>query len=143
MTRISIKWNSSSFRLQENKREAEQKQIALIREHVDFTVLARYASAVERVRRDLSASHHQHPPLLPAGVRGREPYPKASGAGETHQRPCYVTSTDDGPIIEQTWCVSHRDSLKIDPEGATWKGRTARRALASTIASAYVGRRSF
>lgn len=101
----------------ESKREAEEKQIALIREHhVDFTVLARYMQILSN--EFVAAFPHRiiniHHSFLPAFV-GAKPYHQAFQRGvkligaTSH----YVTEVlDDGPIIEQDVVrISHRDSV--------------------------------
>jgi formyltetrahydrofolate deformylase len=102
---------------QDNKREAEQRQIELIREHkADFTVLARYMQVLSN---DFVATFpHRiiniHHSFLPAFV-GAKPYHQAFQRGvkligaTSH----YVTEVlDDGPIIEQDVVrISHRDSV--------------------------------
>ncbi len=102
----------------ENKREAEQKQLALIHEYnVDFIVLARYMQVLSNefvntlgTQRIINIHHS----FLPAFVGGK-PYQQAFQRGvkligaTSH----YVTEVlDDGPIIEQDVVrISHRDSL--------------------------------
>jgi formyltetrahydrofolate deformylase len=102
---------------QDNKREAEQRQIELIRGHkADFTVLARYMQVLSN---DFVATFpHRiiniHHSFLPAFV-GAKPYHQAFQRGvkligaTSH----YVTEVlDDGPIIEQDVVrISHRDSV--------------------------------
>jgi formyltetrahydrofolate deformylase len=101
----------------DNKREAERRQIELIREHkADFTVLARYMQVLSN---DFVATFpHRiiniHHSFLPAFV-GAKPYHQAFQRGvkligaTSH----YVTEVlDDGPIIEQDVVrISHRDSV--------------------------------
>jgi formyltetrahydrofolate deformylase len=102
----------------ENKHEAEQKQLALFREHrCGFAVLARYMQILST---DLISAlgtqnviniHHS---FLPAFV-GSKPYHQAFQRGvkligaTSH----YVTEVlDDGPIIEQDVVrIYHRDSV--------------------------------
>lgn len=101
----------------ENKREAEQQQIAMIREHnVDFIVLARYMQVLSN--EFVATFPHRiiniHHSFLPAFV-GAKPYHQAFQRGvkligaTSH----YVTEVlDDGPIIEQDVArISHRDSV--------------------------------
>jgi formyltetrahydrofolate deformylase len=101
----------------DTKREAEQKQIALIREHqIDFTVLARYMQVLSNAF--VATFPHRiiniHHSFLPAFI-GAKPYHQAFERGvkligaTSH----YVTEVlDDGPIIEQDVVrISHRDSV--------------------------------
>jgi formyltetrahydrofolate deformylase len=117
----------------ENKREAEQKQIALLREHqIDFTVLARYMQVlsnefVATFRQRIINIHHS---FLPAFI-GAKPYHQAFQRGvkligaTSH----YVTEVlDDGPIIEQDVVrISHRDSV----EDLIQKGRDLEKVVLS------------
>lgn len=89
----------------ENKKEAERKQLDLIKDKVDFIVLARYMqilspSFVEQYPNQIINIHHS---FLPAFIGGR-PYERAYERGvkiigaTSH----YVTNElDEGPIIEQ------------------------------------------
>jgi formyltetrahydrofolate deformylase len=101
----------------DNKREAEQKQIALVHEKkANFVVLARYMQVLspEFVARFPSGIINIHHSFLPAFV-GAKPYHQAFQRGvkligaTSH----YVTEVlDDGPIIEQDVVrISHRDSV--------------------------------
>jgi formyltetrahydrofolate deformylase len=101
----------------DKKREAEQQQMVLIREHaIDFTVLARYMQVLST---EFVAAFPQriiniHHSFLPAFI-GARPYHQAFERGvkligaTSH----YVTEVlDDGPIIEQDVArISHRDSV--------------------------------
>lgn len=101
----------------DDKRGAEQKILALLRQHApDFLVLARYMQVlseefVEKYPQRIINIHHS---FLPAFV-GAKPYHQAFTRGvkligaTSH----YVTNVlDDGPIIEQDVVrVSHRDTL--------------------------------
>jgi formyltetrahydrofolate deformylase len=101
----------------DNKREAEQKILALLKQHdLDFIVLARYMQIlsnqfVNEYPHRIINIHHS---FLPAFV-GAKPYHQAFTRGvkligaTSH----YVTDVlDDGPIIEQDVVrISHRDSL--------------------------------
>ena len=103
--------------LKENKQAAEQKILALLRQHApDFVVLARYmqilpAEFLTEFPRRIINIHHS---VLPAFV-GAKPYHQAFERGvkligaTSH----YVTEVlDDGPIIEQDVVrISHNDSL--------------------------------
>jgi formyltetrahydrofolate deformylase len=101
----------------DQKSEAEQKQIALIREHqIDFTVLARYMQVLSN---EFVATFPQriiniHHSFLPAFV-GAKPYHQAfeRGVKLIGATAHYVTEVlDDGPIIEQDVVrISHRDSV--------------------------------
>jgi len=117
----------------ENKREAERKQIELIREHgVDFTVLARYMQVLSN--EFVATFPHRviniHHSFLPAFV-GAKPYHQAFQRGvkligaTSH----YVTEVlDDGPIIEQDVVrISHRDSV----EDLIQKGRDLEKVVLS------------
>ena len=101
----------------DNKREAEQRQIALIHEQkANFVVLARYMQVLspEFVGTFPSGIINIHHSFLPAFV-GAKPYHQAFQRGvkligaTSH----YVTEVlDDGPIIEQDVVrISHRDSV--------------------------------
>jgi formyltetrahydrofolate deformylase len=117
----------------DGKREAETRQIALIREHnIDFTVLARYMQVLSN---DFVASFPQriiniHHSFLPAFV-GAKPYHQAFQRGvkligaTSH----YVTEVlDDGPIIEQDVArISHRDSV----DDVIQKGRDLEKVVLS------------
>jgi formyltetrahydrofolate deformylase len=117
----------------ENKREAEQKQIALLREQqIDFTVLARYMQVLSN---EFVATFPQriiniHHSFLPAFI-GAKPYHQAFQRGvkligaTSH----YVTEVlDDGPIIEQDVVrISHRDSV----EDLIQKGRDLEKVVLS------------
>jgi len=101
----------------ENKREAEQKQIALIREHdADFTVLARYMQVLSN--EFVATFPHRiiniHHSFLPAFV-GADPYRQAyeRGVKIIGATAHYVTADlDQGPIISQdTAHVSHSDEI--------------------------------
>src|SRR5277367_2912361 len=101
----------------DNKRAAEEKILALLRQHVpDFIVLARYMQIlsndfVNEYPHRIINIHHS---FLPAFV-GAKPYHQAFERGvkligaTSH----YVTEVlDDGPIIEQDVIrISHRDSV--------------------------------
>jgi formyltetrahydrofolate deformylase len=117
----------------DNKREAERKQIALIREHqADFTVLARYMQVLSN--EFVAAFPHRiiniHHSFLPAFV-GAKPYHQAFQRGvkligaTSH----YVTEVlDDGPIIEQDVVrISHRASV----EDLIQKGRDLEKVVLS------------
>jgi formyltetrahydrofolate deformylase len=101
----------------DNKAEAEQKQIGLLRQHnIDLIVLARYMQILSA---DFVAHYPQriinvHHSFLPA-FSGARPYHRAFERGvkligaTSH----YVTEElDEGPIIEQDVVrISHRDQL--------------------------------
>ncbi|HZQ69214.1 MAG TPA: formyltetrahydrofolate deformylase [Terriglobales bacterium] len=101
----------------DNKRDAEQKILALLRQHSpDFIVLARYMQILsnEFVNEYPHRIINIHHSFLPAFI-GAKPYHQAFARGvkligaTSH----YVTEVlDDGPIIEQDVVrISHRDSL--------------------------------
>ena len=101
----------------DKKREAEQRQTALIRDHqIDFTVLARYMQVLsnEFVATFLRRIINIHHSFLPAFV-GAKPYHQAfeRGVKLIGATAHYVTEVlDDGPIIEQDVVrISHRDSV--------------------------------
>jgi formyltetrahydrofolate deformylase len=101
----------------ENKREAEQKILSLLREHApDFLVLARYMQILsnEFVNTYPHRIINIHHSFLPAFV-GAKPYHQAflRGVKLIGATSHYVTEVlDDGPIIEQDVVrISHRDSL--------------------------------
>jgi formyltetrahydrofolate deformylase len=102
----------------ENKREAEQKQIALVREHkCSVVVLARYMQVLSNEvisavgSENLINIHHS---FLPAFV-GSKPYHQAfeRGVKLIGATAHYVTQVlDDGPIIEQDVVrIHHRDTV--------------------------------
>jgi formyltetrahydrofolate deformylase len=102
----------------ENKREVEQKQIALLREHrCTLVVLARYMQVLSNEfisnvgSQNLINIHHS---FLPAFVGGK-PYHQAfqRGVKLIGATAHYVTQIlDDGPIIEQDVVrIYHRDTV--------------------------------
>ncbi len=102
----------------ENKKEVEQRQIALLKEHkIDFVVLARYMQIVTQdfINEFPNRIINIHHSFLPAFI-GPRPYHSAAKRGvkiigaTSH----YVTTDlDAGPIIAQNvHRVSHRDSVK-------------------------------
>jgi formyltetrahydrofolate deformylase len=118
----------------ENKREAEQKQISLIREHkCSLVVLARYMQVLSNEfiatlgSENLINIHHS---FLPAFV-GSKPYHQAFQRGvkligaTSH----YVTQVlDDGPIIEQDVVrIYHRDTI----DDLVQKGRDIEKVVLS------------
>ena len=117
----------------DDKREAEQKQIALIHEKkANFVVLARYMQVLSEkfVATFPSGIINIHHSFLPAFV-GAKPYHQAFQRGvkligaTSH----YVTGVlDDGPIIEQDVVrISHRDSV----EDLIQKGRDLEKVVLS------------
>jgi formyltetrahydrofolate deformylase len=101
----------------ENKRESEQKQIALVREHgCSLVVLARYMQVLSNEfiasfgTQNLINIHHS---FLPAFI-GSRPYHQAfeRGVKLIGATAHYVTQVlDDGPIIEQDVVrIHHRDT---------------------------------
>jgi formyltetrahydrofolate deformylase len=117
----------------DNKREAEQRIMALLREHnPDFLVLARYMQILsnEFVNAYPYRIINIHHSFLPAFV-GAKPYHQAYQRGvkligaTSH----YVTEVlDDGPIIEQDVVrISHRDTL----EDLLQKGRDLEKVVLS------------
>ena len=118
----------------DNKREAEQKQLALIREHkCDLVVLARYMQVLSTEltaaigTRNLINIHHS---FLPAFV-GSRPYHQAfqRGVKLIGATAHYVTEVlDDGPIIEQDVVrIYHRDTI----EDLIQKGRDIEKVVLS------------
>jgi formyltetrahydrofolate deformylase len=118
-------WLAEAYRIpfqhvdvtKDNKAEAEEMQLALLRHHhVDFIVLARYMQVLspDFIRHYPSRIVNIHHSFLPA-FHGAKPYHRAFERGvkligaTSH----YVTETlDDGPIIEQDVArMSHRDTL--------------------------------
>jgi formyltetrahydrofolate deformylase len=102
----------------ENKGEAEQKQISLVREHkCNLVVLARYMQVLSNEfiatlgSQDVINIHHS---FLPAFV-GSKPYHQAfqRGVKLIGATAHYVTQVlDDGPIIEQNVVrIYHRDTI--------------------------------
>jgi formyltetrahydrofolate deformylase len=118
----------------ENKREAETKQIALVREHeCNLVVLARYMQVLSDDFIAAVGSEHLiniHHSFLPAFV-GSKPYHQAFERGvkligaTSH----YVTQVlDDGPIIEQDVVrIHHRDTV----EDLIQKGRDLEKIVLS------------
>jgi formyltetrahydrofolate deformylase len=116
----------------ECKAEAEQQQIAMLREHeCDLVVLARYMQILSPVfLAEFPNIINIHHSFLPAFV-GARPYHQAFERGvkligaTSH----YVTEVlDDGPIIEQAVVrISHRDSV----EDLVQKGRDLEKVVLS------------
>jgi formyltetrahydrofolate deformylase len=102
----------------ENKREAEQKQLALVREHqCNLVVLARYMQVLSTEFTAAIGSQHLiniHHSFLPAFI-GSKPYHQAfqRGVKLIGATAHYVTEVlDDGPIIEQDVVrIYHRDTI--------------------------------
>jgi formyltetrahydrofolate deformylase len=100
----------------ENKREAEQKQIALVREHkCNLVVLARYMQVLSsEFIATLGSEKLINIHFLPAFV-GAKPYRQAfqRGVKLIGATAHYVTQVlDDGPIIEQDVVrIYHRDTI--------------------------------
>jgi formyltetrahydrofolate deformylase len=118
----------------ETKREAEQKQIALVREHqCSLVVLARYMQVLSDEfianlgTQNLINIHHS---FLPAFV-GSKPYHQAfqRGVKLIGATAHYVTQVlDDGPIIEQNVVrIHHRDTV----EDLVQKGRDIEKVVLS------------
>ena len=118
----------------ENKCEAEQKQIALIREHnCSLVVLARYMQVLSTEfivtlgSQNLINIHHS---FLPAFV-GSKPYHQAfqRGVKLIGDTAHYVTQVlDDGPIIEQDVIrIHHRDTI----DDLVQKGRDLEKVVLS------------
>jgi formyltetrahydrofolate deformylase len=118
----------------ENKREAEQKQIALVREHqCSLVVLARYMQVLsDEFIATLGSGNliNIHHSFLPAFV-GSKPYHQAfqRGVKLIGATAHYVTQVlDDGPIIEQNVVrIHHRDTV----EDLVQKGRDIERIVLS------------
>ncbi len=102
----------------ENKHEAEQKQIALVRENnCSLVVLARYMQVLSNKFIEAFGSQNLiniHHSFLPAFV-GSKPYHQAfeRGVKLIGATAHYVTQVlDDGPIIEQNVVrIHHRDTI--------------------------------
>jgi formyltetrahydrofolate deformylase len=118
----------------ETKREAEQKEIALVREHqCSLVVLARYMQVLSDEfiatlgSENLINIHHS---FLPAFV-GSKPYHQAfqRGVKLIGATAHYVTQVlDDGPIIEQNVVrIHHRDTV----EDLVQKGRDIEKIVLS------------
>ena len=116
-----------------NKAEAEQRQLALLKERsIDLVVLARYMQILsgEFVAQYPQRIINVHHSFLPA-FSGARPYHRAFERGvkligaTSH----YVTETlDEGPIIEQDVVrISHRDQL----EDLIQKGRDLEKGVLS------------
>ena len=117
----------------ENKREAEEKILALMRQcKADFLVLARYMQILshEFVGEYPNRIINIHHSFLPAFV-GSKPYHQSylRGVKLIGATSHYVTDVlDDGPIIEQGVVrISHRDSL----EDLLEKGRDLEKVVLS------------
>ncbi len=118
----------------ENKREAEQKQIELVREHqCSLVVLARYMQVLSNEFIEAFGSEHLiniHHSFLPAFV-GSKPYHQAfqRGVKLIGATAHYVTQVlDDGPIIEQDVVrIHHRDSI----DALIQKGRDLEKVVLS------------
>jgi formyltetrahydrofolate deformylase len=118
----------------ENKREAEQKQIALVREHkCSLVVLARYMQVLSKEFIASLGSEHLiniHHSFLPAFV-GAKPYRQAfqRGVKLIGATAHYVTQVlDDGPIIEQDVVrIYHRDTV----DDLVQKGRDLEKVVLS------------
>lgn len=128
----------------ENKREAEQKQIALVREHqCSLVVLARYMQVLSDEfiatlgSENLINIHHS---FLPAFV-GSKPYHQAfqRGVKLIGATAHYVTQVlDDGPIIEQNVVrIHHRDTV----EDLVRKGRDIEKVVLSRAVGWHVENR--
>jgi formyltetrahydrofolate deformylase len=117
----------------ENKPQAEQRQLELLRENgIELIVLARYmqvlsADFIRHYPQQIINIHHS---FLPAFV-GAKPHHQAfeRGVKLIGATAHYVTEVlDDGPIIEQGVArISHRDAL----EDLVEKGRDMERAVLS------------
>ena len=118
----------------ENKWEAEQKQIALVREHkCSLVVLARYMQVLSKEFIATLGSEHLiniHHSFLPAFV-GAKPYRQAfqRGVKLIGATAHYVTQVlDDGPIIEQDVVrIYHRDTV----DDLVQKGRDLEKVVLS------------
>lgn len=118
----------------ENKREVEQKQIALLREHgCSVVVLARYMQVLSEEfisTLGLQTIINIHHSFLPAFV-GSKPYHQAfqRGVKLIGATAHYVTQVlDDGPIIEQDVVrIYHRDTV----EDLVRKGRDLEKVVLS------------
>ncbi len=117
----------------ENKAQAEERQLALLREQrVDLIVLARYMQVLSPrfVKEYPSAIINVHHSFLPA-FSGARPHHRAyqKGVKLIGATSHYVTDElDEGPIIEQDVVrVSHRDQL----EDLIQKGRDLEKAVLS------------
>ena len=118
----------------ENKQDAEQKQLALIREnHCNLIVLARYMQVLSNEfitawgSENLINIHHS---FLPAFI-GSKPYHQAfqRGVKLIGATAHYVTQVlDDGPIIEQDVVrIHHRDTV----DDLVQKGRDIEKVVLS------------
>jgi formyltetrahydrofolate deformylase len=118
----------------ENKQDAEQEQIALVREHkCSLVVLARYMQVLSNEfiatfgSQNVINIHHS---FLPAFV-GSKPYHQAfqRGVKLIGATAHYVTKVlDDGPIIEQdTVRIYHRDTI----DDLVQKGRDIEKVVLS------------
>ncbi|HYU45437.1 MAG TPA: formyltetrahydrofolate deformylase [Terriglobales bacterium] len=119
---------------QDTKGEAEEKQLALIREHkCDLVVLARYMQVLSNEfiaalgSRNIINIHHS---FLPAFI-GSKPYHQAfqRGVKLIGATAHYVTQVlDDGPIIEQDVArIYHRDTV----DDLIQKGRNIEKVVLS------------
>jgi formyltetrahydrofolate deformylase len=118
----------------ENKREVEQKQLALVRDHnCSLVVLARYMQVISSEFISAWGSEHLiniHHSFLPAFVGGK-PYHQAfqRGVKLIGATAHYVTQVlDDGPIIEQDVArIYHRDTV----DNLIQKGRDLEKVVLS------------
>ncbi len=118
----------------DNKREAEQKQIALLRQQqCDLVILARYMQVLSTEFIEAMGSQNIiniHHSFLPAFV-GSKPYHRAfeRGVKLIGATAHYVTQVlDDGPIIEQDVVrIYHRDTV----EELIQKGRDIEKVVLS------------
>ncbi|MGK9368196.1 formyltetrahydrofolate deformylase [Melioribacter sp. Ez-97] len=127
----------------ENKREQEEKELELLKEHrIDTVILARYMQIltprfIAAYPNNIINIHHS---FLPAFI-GADPYKKAYERGvkligaTSH----YVTEElDEGPIIEQDVIrISHKDSLK----DLIRKGRDLERLVLARAVDLHVNNR--
>lgn len=118
----------------ENKQEAEQRQLSLLREHnIDLVILARYMQIlspgfIAAYPSDRIVNiHHSFLPAFVGGNPHRSAFERGVKLiGATSH---YVTEAlDEGPIIEQDVArISHRDTL----DDLIQKGRDLERAVLS------------
>ena len=127
-----------------DKAAAEQAQLRRLDElEVDLVVLARYMQILSPdFVGPAAGADHQHPPLVPAGVRGRAALPPGQGArGEADRR--------HRPLRDRPSWIRGRSSSRTSPGSATattsrsWcsKGRELERQVLTRAVRLHLQRR--
>jgi formyltetrahydrofolate deformylase len=115
------------------QQEAQIKRI-ITETGAELVVLARYMQILSDDLAAFLRALHQHPPLVPAQLQGRQtlsPGPRARGQDDRRDRPLCDRRPRRGPIIHQdVEPVSHADR----PDDLVRKGRDIeRRVLAEAV----------